>query len=133
MLCQIHAFIYLSFHQTFWENTFTKQPFSLGFCDCVVPYWDFDHLSHLPSSFDRSSGAFYMHWDFFSDRELCSFVFFFEHYYQESYFCLPHNLINAGWYKIRRKQTSTEGSGWIHQDSSSFISENHSYFFQGNS
>lgn len=118
------------------EHPLLKQPFSLGFCECVVPYWAFEHPPHLPSSLDWISGAFHVHWDFFYDMRLCSFVvFFFELHYQEGYFCLPCNLINAGWWKIRREQTSTGGSGWVHQDSSLFIPsflhfwhKDHTYF-----
>lgn len=97
------------------EHLLLKQPFSLGFCDYVVLYWDVDNLSQMPSSLDWISGAFHMHDDFFFDLRLCSFVSFFERHRQHGYFWLPCHLINAECWNIRREQTSTERSGWIHQ------------------
>lgn len=91
------------------------------------PIWNIPRLNFW--GFPRALGFLLWH-------GLSSFVlFFFELHYQEGYFCLPCNLINAGWWKIRREQTSTKGSGWIHQDASPsilsflhFCHEEHSYF-----
>lgn len=65
------------------------------------------------------TGTFYSSCDWF----FASFFFvcsFFQLHSREVYFCLPSNLINAGWWQIRKEQIST-WSNSVHQGSSSFF------------
>lgn len=106
ILCLSSPFWCLQLHPSLWE-LWTPTPSG------KPPMIEFPWLN------SPLIGAFHMHWDFFFDIGLCLFIFFFfELCYQEGYFCLPCNFINAGWWKIRREQISMEGSVWIQSGSS---------------
>lgn len=84
------------------------------------------------TSLDWISGAFHMHWDSFFDMGFPHLCFSSLSSIIKKAIFAP--LMQDGW-KIRREQTSTKGSGWIHQDTSPsilsflhFCHEEHSYF-----
>lgn len=65
------------------------------------------------------TGAFHMYGDcFFAD------LFFFSSLnsiIKKLIFAFLVNLINAGWWQIRKEKISTEGSSWVHLHSSFFV------------
>ena len=107
--CHIYVFIELSFHQTSWDNTLClSAAILLGFCNCEVSSGVFEHLPHLEppliaflglSTYTGISSS--LTWAF-----LICFFLLWAPLSGRLYFCLPCNLINAGWWKIKRDQTS---------------------------